>query len=52
MSGEIRRFKRYPAYKDSGVEWLGKVPKDWERPRLKRVFRVINGSTPGPKQLS
>lgn len=21
MSGKIRRFKRYPAYKDSGVEW-------------------------------
>jgi len=22
-------FPRYPAYKDSGVEWLGEVPKDW-----------------------
>jgi hypothetical protein len=20
------RFKPYPAYKDSGVEWLGKIP--------------------------
>lgn len=26
MSGEIRRFKRYPSYKDSGVEWLGRLP--------------------------
>lgn len=25
MSG----FKPYPAYKDSGVEWLGEVPEDW-----------------------
>ncbi len=24
-----RRFKPYPAYKDSGVEWLGEIPVDW-----------------------
>ncbi|WP_417856730.1 restriction endonuclease subunit S [Xanthomarina gelatinilytica] len=23
-------FKKYPAYKDSGVEWLGQVPRNWE----------------------
>jgi len=23
-------FPRYPAYKDSGVEWLGEVPEHWE----------------------
>ena len=23
-------FPRYPAYKDSGVEWLGEVPSHWE----------------------
>lgn len=22
----VRAWKRYPAYKDSGVEWLGEVP--------------------------
>ena len=26
----LRRFKPYPAYKDSGVEWLGEIPEDWE----------------------
>jgi type I restriction enzyme, S subunit len=25
-----RRFKPYPAYKDSGVEWLGEIPAGWE----------------------
>ncbi len=40
------RWKPYPAYKDSGVEWLGMVPKEWEMKRLKRIFRVVNGSTP------
>src|SRR5258708_25943182 len=24
-----RRFKPYPSYKDSGVEWLGPIPKHW-----------------------
>ena len=28
-------FARYPAYKDSGVEWLGEVPEHWEVDRLK-----------------
>jgi len=24
------RFEKYPAYKDSGVEWLGEIPQGWE----------------------
>ena len=27
----------YPAYRPSGVEWLGDVPEHWEVPRLKEV---------------
>lgn len=30
-----RRFKRYLDYKDSGVEWLGEIPKHWEVKRLR-----------------
>jgi type I restriction enzyme S subunit len=26
----LRRFKSYPAYKDSGVEWLGEIPLGWK----------------------
>lgn len=33
-------FKPYPAYKDSGVEWLGKVPIHWETKRLKLVAEL------------
>ncbi len=32
-----RKFKRYPAYKDSGVEWLGEIPAHWESLALKRI---------------
>jgi len=36
-------FARYPAYKDSGVEWLGEVPAHWEVVRICDVAKVING---------
>ncbi|MHB1545039.1 MAG: restriction endonuclease subunit S [bacterium] len=29
------KWKPYPKYKDSGVEWIGKVPEHWEVQRLK-----------------
>jgi type I restriction enzyme S subunit len=32
-------FPRYPAYKDSGVEWLGEVPADWEITRIASILR-------------
>ena len=25
-----KSFERYPAYKDSGVEWLGEIPEGWQ----------------------
>jgi len=30
-----RRLKPYPSYKDSGVEWLGRIPTHWQVKRLK-----------------
>lgn len=32
--------------KDSGIEWIGDIPKDWNIIKIKRNFNVINGSTP------
>jgi type I restriction enzyme, S subunit len=29
------KWKHYPAYKDSGVEWLGEIPACWKVERLK-----------------
>ena len=31
---QSRRFRRYPNYKGSGIEWLGEVPIHWEVRRL------------------
>ena len=34
---DIRTGEPYPAYRPSGVEWLGDVPEDWEVVPLRRV---------------
>lgn len=40
-------FPAYPAYKDSGVEWLGEVPEHWEVTKLSYVTnRIGSGKTP------
>ena len=33
----------YPAYKPSGVEWLGDVPAHWEVKRVKQATQVLRG---------
>ena len=38
------RWKHYPAYKDSGVEWVGEVPEHWGLKRLKYISTVNDGT--------
>ena len=40
---EPRRRRRYPAYKPSGIEWLEKIPANWDAKRLR--FIVETGIT-------
>ena len=37
---DVRTGQPYPAYKDSGVEWLGQVPEHWEVRRVKHAVRT------------
>ena len=37
---------RYEKYKDSSIEWLGKIPEHWDIKKLKYVANLVNGSTP------
>lgn len=39
----MAKYKAYPEYKDSGVEWLGVVPKSWTICRLKNLATIKNG---------
>lgn len=32
-------MKRYPKYKDSGIQWLGQIPEHWDLRRAKYMFQ-------------
>ena len=50
---DVRTGRPYPAYKESGVEWLGTVPAHWDVWRSKRAFRPRTElARPGDTQLS
>lgn len=34
--------------KDSGVEWIGEIPKDWDKRCLKTLLTVLRGGSPRP----
>jgi type I restriction enzyme S subunit len=35
-------LKSYPEYKDSGLQWLGKIPVHWTEKRAKYFFREVD----------
>jgi len=39
----MAKYKAYPEYKYSGVEWLGLMPKSWTICRLKNLATIKNG---------
>ena len=41
---DVRTGQSYPSYRDSGVEWLGGVPENWEVRKLSWLFRYSKGS--------
>ena len=49
---DVRTGRPYPAYKDSGMEWLGDVPEHWEVWRLHRCVRATGGMTPSMQSPS
>ncbi|HCQ0108545.1 restriction endonuclease subunit S [Citrobacter braakii] len=43
----MAKYKAYPQYKDSGVEWLGEIPLSWDMWKLSHAYEVIgSGTTP------
>lgn len=37
----MAKYKAYPEYKDSGVEWLGEIPGHWDVFTGKRIFQSV-----------
>jgi type I restriction enzyme S subunit len=42
MIEQLTTMSKYDAYKDSGVEWLGEIPKQWKIKRLKYLLSEVN----------
>jgi type I restriction enzyme, S subunit len=45
-------MKRYPEYRDSGVEWLGKIPVGWRSVKVKFTDNLIMGQSPESKDVT
>ena len=46
-------MKRYPKYKDSGIEWIGAIPEHWVVSKLKySLDEIIGGGTPDTSNSS
>lgn len=43
QQGLAGKYPPYPEYKDSGVEWLGEIPSEWQKMPLKRYCSVVSG---------
>ncbi len=46
----MSHYQRYPAYRDSGVEWIGEIPGHWTVKRLKQTMRLITTKSGGETQ--
>lgn len=45
-------LKRYSEYKDSGIEWIGRIPSQWDIRRLKYLDKIIMGQSPGSDECN
>ncbi|WP_422412310.1 MULTISPECIES: restriction endonuclease subunit S [unclassified Endozoicomonas] len=45
---ERKKYAVYPEYKDSGVEWLGKIPTTWDMWKLNHAYDEIGSGTTPP----
>ena len=43
---DVRTGRPYPDYKDSGMGWMGDMPRHWKLRKLGRVVRERGGMTP------
>ncbi|HCA9876583.1 restriction endonuclease subunit S [Klebsiella quasipneumoniae] len=41
----MAKYKAYPEYKDSGVEWLGAIPEDWSVTKLKYIADLLTAKS-------
>ncbi|HBT4763273.1 TPA: restriction endonuclease subunit S [Klebsiella pneumoniae] len=47
----MAKYKAYPEYKDSGIEWLGEVPNHWKTVSISRLFSRVKRTGYTEKEL-
>ncbi len=47
----MSHFKPYPAYKESGIEWAGNIPKNWNITKLKYLVTQCQNGVWGAEPL-
>ena len=47
-----RPYQPYPAYRDSGIDWLGNVPEHWRIPPLYAAYSVELGKMLDAKRIT
>lgn len=50
MLNKTKSVPRYESYKDSGVEWLGEIPKGWSIKKTKFAGAIYNGDSLNEQQ--
>ena len=45
-------MKKYPKMKDSGIKWIGDIPKHWKIKKLKFLGKFITGLTYSPEDVT
>ena len=48
---ETVKLRKYPAHKDTGVEWLGIIPEHWGCIRMKHLFRDFSAKNRSEAEL-
>jgi len=41
------KYKKYPKYKESGIEWLGEIPEGWETKPIKSISKIDTSGSYG-----
>lgn len=47
----LQTLPQYETYKDSGIEWLGKIPEHWQTKKVKFLFKIGRGRVISQQEL-
>jgi len=47
----MSKYMKYPRYRDSGIEWLGEMPSEWNISKIKHLFNLGRGRVIAVEEL-